>query len=395
MTKKTHVTGRRDPSESAGLRLFVTAGLCLLMAGGFPALAAEQKTAMTGTLMEVNGLVEVQPRATADWVKATPGMSIKSGDQINSGIDGSALLKFANSVTEIKPLTQFVVGRAIESGNEFQTELFLSVGKIVSKADQVGGKTNRFTVTTPTAVAGIRGTQQEISFGEGFGTECKIQDGEGTMRQSDPANLPPAVQMALGVAPAAPPAGAGAEGAGGAVSEAATAAAGGGPGAAAPAVAEALDQWLGSVMDNQVAGEDAAAAPSEEGAPAEDAAAMMEPGEALSFEELAGGEEIVIGDGEEAAVQDATDIEAVREPDVFILENVQPDILPSGTTAAEEVAATVTTEVSDEPVSEAAVENSTSEELSFEILETTVQSVGGTDEEVDLFGQPPSHPTSP
>lgn len=387
--------------------------LCLMLLCASVCHAEEQKTAMTGTLSGVTGVVEIMKRGTTAWVQAANGEKIGTGDQINTGIDGNAVLKFENSVTEIKPLTQFTLGRAMEDKKEFSTEMFLSVGKIKSKADQVGGKTNRFTVTTPTAVAGIRGTQQEISFGEGFGTECKIEDGSGYMAPVDVAKLPPAVQMLLGVAPASPAAssgggktegpgagpsapGATGAGAGRIVSEAATSAAGSAsaspPGAVAEAVSGALDKWLESSFDNQVAGEEGeGAGPAEGGPEAGEEAAPEEPPPLLD-EQSAAGEEIEIGDGQSAAIEDPQDVESIVDPTETLLQDAATDITAAGTTESELEAALSTTEISDAPPSELAVEDARSEDLAEQILEETIQEIGGTTGEVDLFGPPPAHP---
>ncbi|OGH60323.1 MAG: hypothetical protein A3G34_09780 [Candidatus Lindowbacteria bacterium RIFCSPLOWO2_12_FULL_62_27] len=363
-----------------------------------PAHAAEQKTALIGTIAESAGAVEVLKRGSTEWVRVTVGTKVGTGDQINTGIDGRAVLKFDNSATEIRPLTQFVVGRAMQDDKEFTTEMFLQVGKLVNSVDKESGKKNKFTVTTPTAVAGIRGTQQEIGFGEGFGTECKIEDGEGYMAPVQAEKLPPAVQMALGVGPAAAaapaglaaggepraeagaPGAGGPPGAGGAVSEAATGAAGGGQ-ATAEAVAAALDNWLQASFDDKVAGEEGGA----EEAPAEE----------IPLEEAQGGEEIVIGDGEEAGVRDPDDVEGNVDPlDVILVQSVT-NITSAAASEAEQEAALISTEVSDVPASETALDEAekAAEEVAKDVGQTTGD--GTTTAELeDLFGNPPAHPTN-
>lgn len=387
-------TGSSIPLLRLGLMLAVAC--CLWPVASSICAAEEKKTAMVGTLSDATGVVEIMKRGAAEWIRASNGAKVGTGDQINTGIDGKALLKFENSTTEIRPLTQFTVGRAMESDKEFSTEMFLSVGKLVSKANQVGAKTNRFTVTTPSAVAGIRGTVQEIGCDAAFGTTCEIEDGVGSLKQIDAAQLPPAVQMALGInpPPGGPPSGGpdaggpegAAKGAGPAVSEAATAAAAEDPKTAAAAVSAALDQWLEASFDNQVAAEEGGAEAGLEAAPDEAAAA--------SIDEIAGaGEEILIDDGQSAAVlEDPTSFDAVIAPADVILEEAVTDITAAGTTDAEQEAALSTTDISDAPPSELAVEVAADETLTQQLLQTTVQDLGGTAAEVDLFGQPPPHP---
>lgn len=390
--------------------------MCFVFPLCLPASAAEQKTAMIGTLTEVSGSVEVMKRGAAQWVKASHGMKIGAGDQISSGIDGSAVLTFENTTTEVKPLTEFTVGRAMESDKEYYTEMFLQVGKLATRADKGSGKANKFTVTTPSAVAGIRGTMQEVGFDPAFGTENKVEDGVGYMAPVDIEKLPPAVQMCLGAGSASEQANAAAEKAdggggertpAGGAGEAVSAAAEGSEGAGtAGSVSDALDLWLEASFDNQVTGEEKSsgedAAPEEGGAapdeaPAEDVGTAQSPGgedisEGLIDESVLAGEEIEVTDGQEASIQDATDIESIVTPAEILTQDATTDVLPAGTTDAEAEAAGQSTGVVDEPPSESAVETATSDETLTQLLLDDVIFTETTSS-VDLFGDPPTHPT--
>ncbi len=330
---------------------------CLLFSAScllpYSARAAEQKQAMVGKLSGVSGDVEVLKRGTTEWLDAANGMDIATGDQINSGIDGSAMLEFSNSKVEVKPLTQFTVGRAMEDKGQFITELYLAGGALSSKVDKNSGKMNKFSVTTPSAVCGVRGTVQDLSYEEGFGTEVAIKDGEGYTTPQDPENLPDAVQAVLGIAPAAEEgATAGATGGaaaepGAAGSEAATAEAG--P-AAEPAAQ--FDAWLEQNFDAQVEGGGAAAAGAEEPMPIMD--------------ENSGGEEaITIADGEEASVIDPTSEGGVSTPDEIIQDDAFTDVLPASANDAELEAADISPDgTADEPP--AVTQQSNDEDLADE-----------------------------
>lgn len=163
-----------------------------------PATAAE---IMTGVLTDVTGNVEIMRRGEKQWQKAAKGMPIKPGDKISTGISGSAVLSFENSLTEITPMTQFVIGRTVEDSQKFYTELFLQVGKVVTEVNAKSGKQNRFNVTTPSAVAGIRGSKQEVGHFPQTGTEMKMLEGHGFMAPQDPNKLPGAMKEVLGLSP--------------------------------------------------------------------------------------------------------------------------------------------------------------------------------------------------
>ncbi|MBI4179537.1 FecR domain-containing protein [bacterium] len=304
-----------------------------------PVYAAEL---LTGKLADVRGEVEVQKRGSREWVRGTSGMVVSPGDQVNTGLGGSASLVFKNSVTEIRPLTQFVVGRAFEDAKTVNTELFLQIGKVVSNVDPKSAKGNRFTVTTPTAVAGVRGTRQECGYSAGFGTEVKIENGEGYMSPVRAEKLPPAVQAMLGVAPAG---GERAGGVGRGDEKRADAPGRDVPGAAetpktvAEAV-EAFNQWMDA--SEAALSEDAAA-------PEEGVALELDPG-SLDYV-------VEIGDGLTGSVTDADDPTAVEDPLTALVEDAAPSVLPDGLTDAEEFAALISTEIVDEPVGVTSLED--------------------------------------
>lgn len=158
--------------------------------------------AFEGYLAGIKGEVEIKRRGAEDWIKAADGMVVKPGDQLNSGIDGRGMLVLKDSKTEIFPLSQFVIGRCVESEKENYTELFLQVGKISAQVNKMEGGKNKFNIVTPTAVAGVRGTRMQVSHFPKMGTDVKIRDGAGVVSPVNARSLPPAVQQILGIAEA-------------------------------------------------------------------------------------------------------------------------------------------------------------------------------------------------
>ncbi|MBI4179455.1 FecR domain-containing protein [bacterium] len=177
---------------------FHALALAVLLALCPPAQSAE---IVEGFLADVSGDVEVQKRGGKTWMRAYEGMRISPGDQISTGINGAAVLKIQDSKTSISPLTQFVVGRSIQSTTQVYTELFLSVGKVVSSVSKETGRENRFNVVTPTAVVGVRGTEQTVGHFPGIGTEANIRDGRGFAAPAPADALPAPVKAVLGISP--------------------------------------------------------------------------------------------------------------------------------------------------------------------------------------------------
>ncbi|MBI4178390.1 FecR domain-containing protein [bacterium] len=170
----------------------------LLLSAVSPGHSAEPQAA-TGQLAEIRGEIEIKKRGGKDWIAAYEGMKIDPGDQLSAGVDGHAVLVFKDSKTDILPLTQFVVGRCVQAGEESYTEMFLQIGKVSAKVTQNGQKTNKFNIVTPTSVAGVRGTRIEVSHFPSAGTEVKITEGRGMVSLVSVQNLPKAVLPILGL----------------------------------------------------------------------------------------------------------------------------------------------------------------------------------------------------
>lgn len=300
---------------------------------------------MSGKLADVSGEVEVQKRGESAWSPASNGMVVSPGDQINTGLSGHASLVFKNSVTEIQPLTQFVVGRVFEDGQSIHTELFLQIGKVVSNVDPNSGKNNKFTVTTPTAVAGVRGTRQECSFSQGFGTQVSVRDGAGFMAPVRPENLPPAVQAMLNVAPA--------------------------HGGREGGVGKGDDKGAKGRTDERTdgrgdKGKDKGEKKEKEAQTVKEAVAEFNAWIAQSEQSMAGagGADAVmpildaatldyvmpVADGLSATIQNATDPTAVQDAMSTLMEAATTVVTPAGTSAAEDKAQMTATEVVDAPV---------------------------------------------
>lgn len=271
---------------------------------GMPAGAAAE--VMIGKLKNVQGNVEILKRGQSEWQKAADGAAIRPGDKISAGMQGRAKLEYPNSVIDIEPLTQFVVGRTMEDSEKFQTELFLQIGKVVSEVNPMSGRENRFTVTTPAGVCGIRGSKQEVGHFPQTGTEMRMIEGQGYMGTVKPENLPAPVQAVLGVAPAS----------------------------AAPATPEQavqeFNQWIQEA--------DRAA---EGGGPAENAGLLDE--KTLDFVYSASA-------GQSVEVRDGRDPGAVVDASQGLAREAVPDITPASISDKEREATQVTAEPVDQPV---------------------------------------------
>lgn len=107
--------------------------------------------------------------------KAKMGEKIFSGSVIHTGVDGKARLVYPNSdQLNIGPGSSVIVDRKTLAGNEIpQTDVQIMYGKLRAVVQKNEGDTKeRFRVKTPTAVAGVRGTD----FAAGFNPNNALSD---------------------------------------------------------------------------------------------------------------------------------------------------------------------------------------------------------------------------
>lgn len=120
---------------------------------------------MTGVFMVVKGDVKVT-KTNLETMKAKIGLSVVPGDTITSGADsrGKIVMEDRNTI-HISPNTEFKIEAYVNNGTQKNVELRLKEGKVRNEVKQTyDGDKNKFIIKTPTAVAGVRGTDFTTSF---------------------------------------------------------------------------------------------------------------------------------------------------------------------------------------------------------------------------------------
>lgn len=120
-----------------------------------------------GTLMVSKGEITVT-RADGKTEKGRIGLKVYSKDSVTAGKDSRAKIVFVDkNVMNISPESKVVIEsyRADSSGDNRGAELSVAYGKIRNTVNQkYDGEKSKFTVKTPSAVAGVRGTDFMVSF---------------------------------------------------------------------------------------------------------------------------------------------------------------------------------------------------------------------------------------
>lgn len=110
-------------------------------------------------------------------VEAQIGDIIKQNDDIITGNNSFCDIKIGGSIIRIKAQSSVKISTLIKSGNIEDTEIGLNSGKLLCKPKKLL-KDENFMVKTPTAVAGVRGTQFAIEADKLKTTRIKVFNGE-------------------------------------------------------------------------------------------------------------------------------------------------------------------------------------------------------------------------
>lgn len=139
-----------------------------------------------GLFMVVKG--EVKVVRGSETLKAKVPLGVYQGDTVISSKDARAKIVMNDkNVIHISPSTELKIETYVNDGQQKNVELNLKEGKVRNNVEQTyDGDKNKFIIKTPTAVAGVRGTQFITSFDKGR-NETKIVTLQGRVELT---NLP-------------------------------------------------------------------------------------------------------------------------------------------------------------------------------------------------------------
>jgi hypothetical protein len=142
------------------------ATICLSLALFFS--NASWADGMHGVFMVVKGNVNLTNNQ-AQIKKVKVGDKVVPGDLVETTIDSRAKIVMSDrNVINVSPETKLKIEKYENNGEDKNVEMNLLEGKVRNNVEQkYDGEKNKFIVKTPTAVAGVRGTQFFTSFDPG------------------------------------------------------------------------------------------------------------------------------------------------------------------------------------------------------------------------------------
>ena len=165
----------------------------IVIALAFTMLLANYLTAINvrvARIVSYEGTAQVQRARTDAWVAAEKDMRLYEGDTVKTGSKSKVVIQLDDgSVTQITSLSTITMDKLSKSLQGKNTNMEMDLGKAWMKVKKIETAKDRFSVGTPTAVAGVRGTYFSTEVEESTDSSFDVYEGEISVQQKqDPSN---------------------------------------------------------------------------------------------------------------------------------------------------------------------------------------------------------------
>ena len=134
---------------------------CILAVAGFAMLVSQNAYAVSAAVQQVTGEVLVAKAADPDtWATITGDTELASGDSVKTRTGTCSIVYTDQAAFAVEPNTLLTIEERTDA-----EDIKLLLGKIKGKVDHQNA-TQPFVVTTPAAVATVRGTEVDFSFND-------------------------------------------------------------------------------------------------------------------------------------------------------------------------------------------------------------------------------------
>ena len=133
-------------------------------------------------LTKIEGKVTVRAPGGTTWAAAVEGMTVAEGTSVRTGPESKVFITWKSGHTVmVHPLSNITVAKLGSSaaGAE-ENSISLTEGKVFSRAQKLTVGSS-FTVKTPTAVAGVRGSAWETGLAPDNSTSVSVVEGSATL----------------------------------------------------------------------------------------------------------------------------------------------------------------------------------------------------------------------
>jgi hypothetical protein len=119
-------------------------------------------------IVDIEGEVSTRKDENVSWQKAKPGMYLADEAEIKTGLDSECTITFDEELDNMMTIKgdSHIKMEDVKGG-----KVYLPQGRVFSIIDDLA-KLQDFQVRTPTAIAGVKGTGEEIGVGECTTVKC-------------------------------------------------------------------------------------------------------------------------------------------------------------------------------------------------------------------------------
>jgi hypothetical protein len=137
---------------------------------------------MVAKITTFEGAVQVMKKGSTDWKNARPGMPLEVGDQIYTQAESFAEIRYTiGTVLRMDEKTKVT----LESSTEKTVKSKSAIGTVWINMRKLVSAGKEFQVSTPTAVAAIRGTVYDMSTTEDSASDVSVYEGKVAVGPSD------------------------------------------------------------------------------------------------------------------------------------------------------------------------------------------------------------------
>jgi hypothetical protein len=132
-----------------------------------------------GTIQSIIGTAEQNPARVPGWKPARVGAKIFLNDQLRTSVESSAELRWANGgVLRIAEQSTLAVTEQPPSENSKDPGAKVIQGRVWANMQKISNTGKKFSIESPTAVAGIRGTVFRVDVGADSATDVLVYEGK-------------------------------------------------------------------------------------------------------------------------------------------------------------------------------------------------------------------------
>lgn len=141
-------------------------GVCAALVAVASVAVAQDNKEIHAKVASVRGSAEYKELGKdASWKKLTPGLTLRAGTYVHTGLKSRVVLVFDNATTvTIKSSSLAVITESLWKGSGYRAEIKVDLGRIRVDVDESRKKAPLdFKVTTPQGTCSIRGSSAEVS----------------------------------------------------------------------------------------------------------------------------------------------------------------------------------------------------------------------------------------